>query len=145
MQWNRQCVKADSRFSLCMILLSLLFSSFSSSLCSKSRGSIHKTDGFLFVLLWLFFIQIVCHDYHVNLCLKLHELFWLPHGILTFDYVVHASITRFSVSIGVCQSYGTKQMLHSVHIQTLWSVHTTYASTYTRISILTGKLDLNCT
>lgn len=44
-------------------------------------------------------------------------------------------------ALPVCLSYGTKQMLHSVHIQTLWSVRTTYASKYTQISILSGKMD----
>lgn len=48
-----------------------------------------------------FSIWNVCHDYHVNLCLTMHELFELPHGILTLNYVVHISIITFSVSIDV--------------------------------------------
>ncbi len=48
-----------------------------------------------------FSIQNVCHDYHVNLCPDLHELFGRPQGILTLDYVVHAYIIRFSVSSDV--------------------------------------------
>lgn len=57
---------------------------------------------------------------------------------------MHPSLDSVSVlmftALPVCLFYGTKQMLHSVHIQTLWSVCTTHASTYSQISILSGKL-----
>lgn len=42
-------------------------------------------------------------------------------------------------------SFGTKQMLHGVHLGAMLRVHITVASTYTQISILSGKMDFNCT
>lgn len=68
-----------------------------------------------------FSIWNVCHDYHVNLCLTLHELFELPHGILTLNYVVHihhyiqSQYWCLLLCLFVCPTNQT--MLHSVHIQ----------------------------
>lgn len=85
-------------------------------------------------------IRNVFHDYHVKLCHKLHELFELPQGLLTLDYVVHASVIRIDVSIDVycftrLSVLWNKPMLHRVHGQSLWSVHTTYAYVHTNLSI----------
>lgn len=65
----------------------------------KFKDSNHKTEDFFLFLEFLY--SNVCHYYQDNLCHNLHELFGLPQGILTHDYVVHASIIRFSVSIDV--------------------------------------------
>lgn len=96
-------------------------------------------------------IQNVCHDYHANLCHNLHELFGLPRGVLTLDYVVHASIIRISVSIDVYCSTClfvlwnktiVTQCTHSNFVK--W--HTTYASIHTH-KYLYCQLNwiLNCT
>lgn len=48
-----------------------------------------------------FSVQKVCHGYHVSLCHNLHEPSGRPQAVLTLDYVAHASVTRFSLSIDV--------------------------------------------
>lgn len=97
-QANRKNVMSDDSFSLCMILLS--FSCFPSLLIIWIAKIQYKKLNIAFYF-QIFSTQKLCHDYHVDLCHNLHEPFGLPQGVLTLDYVAHASMTRFSLSIDV--------------------------------------------
>ena len=66
---------------------------------TTSRDTTQKTTENCILFSDIF--KKVCHDYHVSLCHNLHEPFGLPQGVLTLDYVAHASMTRFSLSIDV--------------------------------------------
>lgn len=113
-----------------------------------SLSSLYSENKARFSFLFCFSFRIlsyrkVCHDYHVDLCLTLHALFGLPDGILTLNYVVHTSIIRFSVGIGVycsCLSFGTKQC-YTLYTFKCCKMCVPCMPTYTQISILSGKLD----
>ena len=138
--------RCDDMFSLCTILLSFCyFHSFliPSALVIEIEKTLYLRLEIAFLSFWKFSIQmcvIITMPTRVMICmncLESHKAFWhLPVGSS------HPSLDSVSVlvftTLPVCLSYGTKQMLYSVHIRTLWNVRTTYASAYTQISILSG-------
>lgn len=104
--------------------LTINFLDFSNFLCPTNRNredAIHKNEDSFFFILRIFLLKMF-YGCHVKPCHNLHEVFELPQGLLTHDYMVHASVIRVDVGIDVLLlrlSYGTKQMLHRVRGQAL--------------------------
>lgn len=126
-----RCQEWSLSFHLCMILLSLLFSCCCFSLNSisvddrHSEHTMQKKENMVFIPRHFFFQFKMCVTVTMPTCviicmncLDLHKAFQHSTVLLMHPSLDSVSVLMFT-ALPVCLCYGTKLMLHRVHIQTL--------------------------